>query len=97
MSLRSGILGARQSGTAKAASGDYSNHTYKVEKDPGREAHESCPNPAFIFFLNFFCNLFLLSRTPEGLAVFLFTGGAANSSSWFSLFLPLWHFISSSQ
>lgn len=51
--------------------------------------------PSFSFSI--FCNLFLLSHTPEGLVVFLFTGGAANSSPWFSLFLPLWHFISSSQ
>lgn len=72
MSLRSGILGAWQSGTAKAASGDYSNHTYKVEKDPGREAHESCPNPAFIFFLNFFLqsiSSFSYPRRPGGVSV----------------------------
>lgn len=50
--------------------------------------------PSFSFSI--FCNLFLLSCTPEGLVVFLFTGGAANSSSWFSLSLPLWYFINSS-
>lgn len=56
---------------AKAASGDFSNHTYRVERDPGREAHESCPNPAFIFFLNFLQSIssFLYPRRPGGVSV----------------------------